>query len=634
MKTKINHLLGAVLSLLVLTFTTNAATPLIVNGSFEEGSFAPDGNGFMSLSPGSTAITGWRTFSGELAWGQFPVSDWPASDGNYFLDLTGYHDSTPYGGIQQTLTTSSGTRYRITFDLSVNQDSPVSRGPITVRVEATGNSSQEFTYDPPGTGIQWGRFAYDFVAVGPSTELSFLGTFTAGGNTINLDNVSEADTDNDGVPDTADNCPNTPNPDQADANRDGIGDVCQPPPPPCVEPPTGLVSWWRAENNAMDSVGTHHGTPQNGAAFAAGRVGQAFSLDGIDDYISVPHSDDLNPTGPFSVECWINASAIQYSPDGLFLIVDKSHGFQDATGWVLQGHPDGTLGFAFGNGGPDATAENFPEVHSLSTVNDGVWHHVAGIYTGTRLEIYLDGALQNIFATSDTPVGNARNVEIGRAWGGGSPLRHFQGLIDEVSYYSRALMAGEIQNIYAAGSAGKCAPPETDTDGDGIPDLRDNCATTPNPDQADADGDGIGDACAPIPALPVRWSGNCHYYEFVRGTFTWPEARAAALARTHLGVPGHLATITSAAENAFINSAFNAGLAEQGAWIGGHEPADDGVWRWADGPEAGTQFSYFATPTAPFFYANLGWHRTEQPAAVSEFSVDEHWRTIPRRRFR
>jgi hypothetical protein len=69
--------------------------------------------------------------------------------------------------------------------------------------------------------------------------------------------------------------------------------------------------------------------------------------------------------------------------------------------------------------------------------------------------------------------------------------------------------------------------------------------------------------------------------------------------QTHLGVPGHLVTITSAGENAFINSAFNTGIFGYEMWIVGSAPADDGVWRGADEPEADTQFSFWAAPTPP-----------------------------------
>ena len=41
----------------------------------------------------------------------------------------------------------------------------------------------------------------------------------------------------------------------------------------CVPPPAGLVSWWQAQSNALDSVGTNHATLINGAGFAAGEIG-------------------------------------------------------------------------------------------------------------------------------------------------------------------------------------------------------------------------------------------------------------------------------------------------------------------------------------------------------------------------
>jgi len=62
-----------------------------------------------------------------------------------------------------------------------------------------------------------------------------------------------------------------------------------------VTAPAGLVGWWRAENDAQDSAGTNHGVLRNGAGFAAGRVGQAFALDGTDDCIEIPDAPALRP---------------------------------------------------------------------------------------------------------------------------------------------------------------------------------------------------------------------------------------------------------------------------------------------------------------------------------------------------
>src|SRR4051794_12444443 len=73
----------------------------------------------------------------------------------------------------------------------------------------------------------------------------------------------------------------------------------------CVAPPAGLVSWWRAEGNATDAVGVNNGTLVNGAGFAVGKVGQAFSFNGNNQIVSVPNVPSLNPTNGFTLETWV-----------------------------------------------------------------------------------------------------------------------------------------------------------------------------------------------------------------------------------------------------------------------------------------------------------------------------------------
>lgn len=58
----------------------------------------------------------------------------------------------------------------------------------------------------------------------------------------------------------------------------------------CTIPPSGLVSWWRAENNANDERGTNPGSLQGGLGFAAGQVGQAFNFTGNGQELFVPAS--------------------------------------------------------------------------------------------------------------------------------------------------------------------------------------------------------------------------------------------------------------------------------------------------------------------------------------------------------
>jgi hypothetical protein len=88
----------------------------------------------------------------------------------------------------------------------------------------------------------------------------------------------------------------------------------------CVTPPSGLVSWWPGENNANDIQSSNHGALQNGATFAAGKVGQAFSLDGVDDYVEVPDSPSLTPpSSSITLEAWVKPDAV----NGDYVIMSK-----------------------------------------------------------------------------------------------------------------------------------------------------------------------------------------------------------------------------------------------------------------------------------------------------------------------
>lgn len=87
-------------------------------------------------------------------------------------------------------------------------------------------------------------------------------------------------------------------------------------------------------------------------------------------------------------------------------------------------------------------------------------------------------------------------------------------------------------------------------------------------------------------AAPVVWSENGHFYELVLGSINWNQAKVAAAARTHIGWPGHLVTVTSADENLFLTATFGGGPLD-GKWLGGVQPPGSpepaGGWTWITG---------------------------------------------------
>jgi hypothetical protein len=97
------------------------------------------------------------------------------------------------------------------------------------------------------------------------------------------------------------------------------------------------------------------------------------------------------------------------------------------------------------------------------SINDGQWHHVAGVYDGTNMFLYVDGTLDvsmpatGLIPQNSDPVAIGANVQAYvPPCGCNEPGYFFNGLIDEVSIYNRALTAQEIQAIYNAGISGKC----------------------------------------------------------------------------------------------------------------------------------------------------------------------------------
>src|SRR5206468_2924778 len=85
---------------------------------------------------------------------------------------------------------------------------------------------------------------------------------------------------------------------------DTAGKCVPPVPTNCVTAPSGMISWWRAEGDATDALTANNGTLMNGATFAPGEVGQAFSLDGIDDYVSIPLLN-FSSRNAITIEAWI-----------------------------------------------------------------------------------------------------------------------------------------------------------------------------------------------------------------------------------------------------------------------------------------------------------------------------------------
>ncbi len=211
----------------------------------------------------------------------------------------------------------------------------------------------------------------------------------------------------------------------------------------CLPPPSGLLSWWPGEGNALDELGGNTGTLAGDATFGPGKVGHGFAFDGNSgNAIQVGNATNLQ-LQDFTVEAWVSRSSTS-----MVTTYWTGIGFIFSFGF-------GGYGLGLNNSGDLVLGKvGVSSVLAGVSISDTSFHHVAVTKSGGAVVFYLDGVAYSAAAYNPGFYFNAP-AAIGAQ--GNDLTSAFFGTIDEVSVYSRALAAGEIQNIYVAGSFGKCA---------------------------------------------------------------------------------------------------------------------------------------------------------------------------------
>jgi len=230
----------------------------------------------------------------------------------------------------------------------------------------------------------------------------------------------------------------------------------------CVPAPYGIVSWYPAEGNTTDVVSGNNGSLLGGG-YGPGAVRQAFHFSGQQsDGVNLGNVPAFDFTGAssFSIEAWVKVDALTVATgnDGQ-VIVSLNYRCNlpspDTVATETLAIQVGTWKAFFhvrDAGGNEAV------VLTPNAIPSGKWIHLVGVRDASCLAVrlYLNGAL----------VGSATDPTSGRLWNTGPDFigrrwpcatnNPFNGSIDEVSIYSRALTDCEVAALYNAGCAGKC----------------------------------------------------------------------------------------------------------------------------------------------------------------------------------
>jgi hypothetical protein len=228
--------------------------------------------------------------------------------------------------------------------------------------------------------------------------------------------------------------------------------------PDCTPPAGGLVGWWPGDTNGTDVTGKNPAVLTNGVGVVAGKVGTAFSFDGIDDYVVIPASASLNvgTNGGFTVEAWVKPANLN-GPMPVFEWRWLPGVEVGVHLWLNQS----SQGDVYANV-IEAVAQSHTVVSGGGVVQAGTYQHIALTYDrlSGAANIYVNGTNVASANLGSFIPKTATDLLIGKRIDSGSGYV-FSGQIDEPSVYSRALLHSEIQAIYSAGTSGKCAPEMT-----------------------------------------------------------------------------------------------------------------------------------------------------------------------------
>jgi Concanavalin A-like lectin/glucanases superfamily len=216
-----------------------------------------------------------------------------------------------------------------------------------------------------------------------------------------------------------------------------------PSPSPTPAPPTPS-NWWRAEGNAIDSVGMDNGTLV-GVTFGPGVHGtdQAFSFGGAADQV-VFNTNGGNPgIGAFTFVFAIQATAATQEQ-----AIWEKRAACDSDGtsfWGFRMQPSGRVNFEAQN----TVGEDYFDLGSTAAVNNGAWHWVAVTRQATTASLYVDGQLQASTTTATTAdISKSTPMRAGvSSCDGVDGTVALTGELDELMLFRVALTQSQIQAL-------------------------------------------------------------------------------------------------------------------------------------------------------------------------------------------
>lgn len=206
-----------------------------------------------------------------------------------------------------------------------------------------------------------------------------------------------------------------------------------------------LVAYYKLDSNSNDSVNSLNGSDTNISYTTAGIIGNGATFNGSNSRISIADNSLLDITGDLTISCWVKTSSITNN----MTIVNKGVGGATAVPYEFRFNSDASTSgrILLLRAGSDY---GFASTNARAVTNATMTHLVVTA-SGTTITFYVNGssvASSVERAIPATITANSSVTEIGSRNNG----LFFNGLIDEVGIWSRALSSTEVSLVYNGGA--------------------------------------------------------------------------------------------------------------------------------------------------------------------------------------
>ena len=214
---------------------------------------------------------------------------------------------------------------------------------------------------------------------------------------------------------------------------------------PAYVPSNGLVGWWGFNGNANDESGNGNNGTVNGATLATDRFGNinsAYDFDGVDDYIESFPSNTIDYSSGITIASWVFVENQNSQSNSQFFI---SRGLDQTNGHYKlywNGNFNYLSGDVNGLGSPPCG------VPGLNPIPFSAWVHAIFVYDFNEMKLYLNGALVDVKNYSAPLPQINSSLYFGRHHYP-TPARYdFNGKLDDIGIWNRALTPCEIKALY------------------------------------------------------------------------------------------------------------------------------------------------------------------------------------------